>query len=131
MIKNSKIHVTEDILRCSAFFDIHKAYVPSFEVIRGQCRSALGQSFDHSLVWTYFYCNTYVFNFHLICKTHIFLVIIILSILEVKRSKKVIRGQIMVIRGHMVNSRKERLSHMIPLGAQLSFDIHHAYVPKC
>ena len=25
----------------------------------------------------------------------------------------------------MVNNRKERLSHMISLGAQLSFDIHY------
>ena len=128
MIKNSKIHVTEDILRCSPFLIYIKHMFQSFEVIRGQCRSALGQSFDLSLVWN---CNTDVFNFHLICKTLTFLVIIILSILEVKRSKKVIRGQIMVMRGHMVKSRKERLSHMISLGAQLSFDIHHAYVPKC
>ena len=37
----------------------------------------------------------------------------------------------MVMRGQKVKSRKERLSHMISLGAQLSFDIHHAYVPKC
>ena len=73
-----------------------------------------------------FYCNTAVFSFDLICNTPIFLVIVILTILEVKRSKKVIRGQIMVMRGHMVKSRKERLSHMISLGAQLSFDIHHA-----
>ena len=60
----------------------------------------------------------------------IFLAIIILSILEVKRSKKVIRGQIMVMRGHMVKNRKERLSRIISLDAQLSFDIHHAYVQK-
>ena len=32
----------------------------------------------------------------------------------------------MVMRGHMVKSKKEWLSHMISLGAQLSFDIHHA-----
>ena len=30
-----------------------------------QCRSAWGQSFDLSLVWTYLHCNTAVF--HLIC----------------------------------------------------------------
>ena len=61
----------------------------------------------------------------------IFLAIIILTILEVERSKKAIRGQIMVMGGHMVKNSKDRLSHMISLGAQLSFDIHHAYVPKC
>ena len=60
----------------------------------------------------------------------IFLEIIILTILEVERSQKVIRGQIMVMRGHMVKNRKERFSHIISLGAQLSFDIHHAYVPN-
>ena len=49
---------------------------------------------------------------------------------EVERSKKIIRGQIMVMRGHMVKGRKERLSHMICLGAELSFDIHHEYVLK-
>ena len=32
----------------------------------------------------------------------------------------------MVMRGHMVESRKENFSHMISLDAQLSFDIHHA-----
>ena len=32
-------------------------------------------------------------------------------------SKKVIRGQIMLMRGHT-------------LGAQLSFDMHHTYVPE-
>ena len=78
-----------------------------------------------------FYCNTAVFSFDLICNTPIFLVIVILTILEVKRSKKVIRGQIMVMRGHMVNSRKKMLSLMISLGVKLFFDIHHAYVPKC
>ena len=31
---------------------------------------------------------------------------------------------VMVIRGHMVKSRNERLSNMISLGAKLSFDIH-------
>ena len=126
--------VTYDILGCSAFFWYTSCICSkmlSFEVIRGQWRSAWGQSFDLSLVWTYFHCNTAVFSFDLICNTPIFLVIVLLTILEVKRSKKVIRGQIMVMRGHMVKSRKERLSHMISLGAQLSFDIHHAYVPKC
>ena len=72
-----------------------------------------------------------VFSFDLICNTPIFLVIVILTILEVKRSKKVVRGQIIVMTGRMVKSRKDRLSHMISLGAQLSFDIHHAYVPNC
>ena len=56
---------------------------------------------------------------------------IILTILEVERSRKAIRGQIMVMGGHMVKNSKDRLSHMISLGAQLSFDIHHAYVPYC
>ena len=41
------------------------------------------------------------------------------------KGKKVIRGQILVMRGNMVKNRKERFSHM---GTQLSFDIHHAYV---
>ena len=77
------------------------------EVIVDHQRSIKGQSIYLKFIWS------------------------ILTILEVKRSKKVIRGQIMVMRGHMVKSRKERLSHMISLGAQLSFDIHHAYVPKC
>ena len=30
----------------------------------------------------------------------------------------------------MVKNRKDRLSHIIFLGAQLSFDIHHEYVPN-
>ena len=30
----------------------------------------------------------------------------------------------MVMRGYMVKRRKDRLSHMIFLGAQISFDIH-------
>ena len=60
----------------------------------------------------------------------IFLSIIILTILEVERSKKVIRGQIMVMRGQIVKNRKERLSRIISLGAHLSFDIHHAHVQK-
>ena len=42
--------------------------------------------------------------------------------------RKVKKGQIMVMRGHMVKNRKGSLSHLISLGAQLSFDIHHAYV---
>ena len=37
----------------------------------------------------------------------------------------------MVMRGHMVKNSKEMLSHLICMGAQLSFDIHHAYVPNC
>ena len=44
----------------------------SFEVIRGQWRSAWGHSFDLSLVWTYFHCNSAVFSFHLICNMPIF-----------------------------------------------------------
>ena len=62
----------------------------SFEVIRGQWRSAWGHSFDLSLVWTYFHLNSAVFSFQLICNMPIFLAIIILTILEVERSKKVI-----------------------------------------
>ena len=92
-------------LGCSASFWYTSCICPksiSFKVIRGQWRSAWGHSFDLSLVWTYFHCNSAVFSFDLICNTPIFLVIVILTILEVKRSKKVIRGQIMVMRGHMV-----------------------------
>ena len=102
----------------------------SYEVNRGQWRSAWGQSFDLSIFWRYFHWNAAVFSFQLICNTPIFWVILILSILEVERSKMVNRYQIIVMRGHMVKSRKEMLLHMISLGAQLSFDIQHAYVPK-
>ena len=49
-----------------------------------------------------------------------------ISIFQFSRSKQVMRGQIMVMRGHMVKRRKKMLSQMISLGAQLSFDIHHA-----
>ena len=64
IIKNSKMFATYDILRCSAFFEIHHAYVPNcFEVIRGQFRSSWGQSFHLLLVWTYFHYNTAVFSF--------------------------------------------------------------------
>ena len=49
-----------------------------------------------------------------------------LTILKGWRSIKAIRGQIVVMRGHMVKRRKKMLSQMISLGAQLSFDIHHA-----
>ena len=55
----------------------------------------------------------------------IFLAIIII-IFRLK-GKKDIRGQILVMRGHMVKNKKERFSHM---GTQLSFDNHHAYVPN-
>ena len=85
--------VTYYILGCSAFFWYTSCICSkllSFEVIRGQWRSAWGQSFDLSLVWTYFHCNTAVFSFQLICNMPIFLAIIILTILEVERSKKVI-----------------------------------------
>ena len=66
---------TNDILGCSAFFWYTSCIsfeTLSFEVIRGQWRSAWGQSFDLSLVWTYFHCNTAVFSFHLICNMPIF-----------------------------------------------------------
>ena len=36
----------------------------------------------------------------------------------------------MVMRGHMVKNSKEMLSHMICMGAQLSFDMHQAYAPN-
>ena len=66
---------TNDILGCSAFFWYTSCIsfeTLSFEVIRGQWRSAWGQSFDLSLVWTYFHCNTAVFSFQLICNMPIF-----------------------------------------------------------
>ena len=66
----------------------------------------------------------------MICNMPIYLAIIILTILEVERSRKAIRGQIMVMGGHMVKNSKDRLSHMISLGAQLSFDMHQAYAPN-
>ena len=67
--------VTNDILGCSAFFWYTSCIcskILTFEVIRGQWRSAWGHSFDLSLVWTYFHCNTAVFSFHLICNMPIF-----------------------------------------------------------
>ena len=74
MIQNRKKFVTFDILRCSAFF--YTAFIcskwPSFDVIRGQWKSALGQSFDLSLVWPYFHYNTFVFSFYLIYNMPIF-----------------------------------------------------------
>jgi len=118
--------VTNDILGCSAFFWYTSCIsfeTLSFEVIRGQWRSAWGQSFDLSLVWTCFHCNTAVFSFQLICNMPIFSWF---SIFQFSRSKKVTRGQVMVMRGHMVKRRKKMFSQMISLGAQLSFDIHHA-----
>ena len=117
---------TNDILGCSAFFWYTSCIsfeTLSFEVIRGQWRSAWGQSFDLSLVWTCFHCNTAVFSFQLICNMPIFSWF---SIFQFLRSKKVTRGQVMVMRGHMVKHRKNMFSQMISLGAQLSFDIHHA-----
>ena len=118
--------VLNDILGCPAFFWYTSCIsfeMLSFEVIRGQWRSAWGQSFDLSLVWTCFHCNTAVFSFQLICNMPIFSWF---SIFQFLRSKKVTRGQVMVMRGHMVKRRKKMLSQMISLGAQLSFDIHHA-----
>ena len=67
--------VTYDILGCSAFFWYTSCICSkmlSFEVIRGQWRSAWGHSFDLSLVWTYFHCNSAVFSFYLICNMPIF-----------------------------------------------------------
>ena len=66
---------------------------------------------------------TAVFSFQLICNMPIFSWF---SIFHFSRSKKVTRGQVMVMRGHMVKRRKKMFSQMISLGAQLSFDIHHA-----
>jgi len=40
-----------------------------------------------------------------------------------------VRGQIMVMRGHMAKNSK-KMSHMICMGAQLSFDMHQAYAPN-
>ena len=97
--------------------------------VTSQLRSIYMQSFDLLLVWTYFHCNTSVFSFQLICIMPIFFAII-LTILEVERSNKVIGGQIMFMRGHIVKNRKEGLSHIISLGAQFSFDIHHSYDPN-
>ena len=122
---NSKRFVSYNVLRWSAFFKfiMHMFQNAKFKVIKGQFRSAWGQSFDLSLVWTCFHCNTAVFSFQLICNMPIFSWF---SIFQFSRSKKVTRGQIMVMRGHMVKRRKKMLSQMISLGAQLSFDIHHA-----
>ena len=90
----------------------------SFEVIKGQWRSAWGQSFDLKLAETY---NAAVFCFQLICNIPIFLFIILLSILKVERLKKFIRGQIMVMRGHMVKRRNEKVVTYDILGCQASF----------
>ena len=35
----------------------------------------------------------------------------------------------MVMRGHMAKNSK-KMSHMICMGAQLSFDMHQAYAPN-
>ena len=88
MIQISKMFVTFDVLRCSAFF-WHTSCICSkmlsFEVIRSQWRSARGQSFDLKLTWPYFLCNIAVFSFPLICDMPIFLVIAMLTIIEVWR----------------------------------------------
>ena len=85
--------VTYDILGCSAFFWYTSCICSkmlSFEVIRGQWRSAWGHSFDLSLVWTYFHCNSAVFSFHLICNMPIFSWF---SIFQFLRSSEVNEGQ--------------------------------------
>ena len=85
--------VTYDILGCSAFFWYTSCICSkmlSFEVIRGQWRSAWGHSFDLSLVWTYYHCNSAVFSFHLICNMPIFSW---LSIFQFLRSSEVNEGQ--------------------------------------
>ena len=127
MIPNSK-HFSHIIsLDDQLYFDIcivHTSCICSkllsFEVIKGQWRSAWGQSFDLKLAETY---NAAVFCFQLICNMPIFSSF---SIFQFSRSKKVTRGQVMVMRGHMIKRRKKMFSQMISLGAQLSFDIHHA-----
>ena len=95
----------------------------SFDVIRGQCRSALVQSFDLKLTWPYFLCNTAVFSFRLICNIPIFLVIVMLTVIEVWMSIRVFRG--LVSSWEVIWSRTVKcLSHMISWDAQLSFDIY-------
>ena len=56
--------------------------------------------------------------------------IIILTILEVQWLIKVIRGQIIVVKGHVVQNRKKVVTYDTS-GAHLSFNIHLTYVPKC
>ena len=55
----------------------------SFEVIRGQWRSAWGQSFDLKLTWPYFLCDTAVLSFRLICNLPFFSVIVMLTIIDI------------------------------------------------
>ena len=98
MIQNSKMFVLYDILRCSVSFDIHHVYVLRSSEVNG------GQSSDLSLVWTYFHCNIAVLSFCLICNMPIFLVIVMFTIIEVWRSFRVIKGQFMVMRGHMIQN---------------------------
>ena len=67
--------VTYYIPECSAFLcyaSCTYSKTLSFEVIRGQLRSAWGQLFDLKLAKTYFLCNAAVFSFPLICNMPIF-----------------------------------------------------------
>ena len=77
-------------------------------VIRGQWWSACGQSFDLRLAETYFLCDAAVFSFQWMQHAYIF-----------SNNKKVIRGQINVMRGHKVNNRKKRLSSEVNEGHTL------------
>ena len=90
IIQNIKMFVMLS-LDAQLSFDIHHVYV---------------------LTWPYFLCNTAVFSFCLICNMPLFLVIAMLTIIKVWRSIKVIRGQLRVMRGHIIKNSK-MLSHMI------------------
>ena len=55
-----------------------------------------------------------------------FKAIVILTILEV--SIKIIKGQVMVIRGHMIQNSKKVVTYP---SVRAGYDIHQVYVLKC
>ena len=123
----------QNILQCVGFFwytSCIGSKTPSFEVIQGQCRSALGQSLDFKLTWPYFLCNTAVLSFHFLCSKPNFLTIIIWTLFDFWRLIKVIIGQFRVMRGNIIQNSKKFVSYDV-LQWSAFFDIHHAYVPKC
>ena len=76
---------------------IHHAYVAK---VSRSSEVNEGQSFDLDLQ-IHIFCNAAVFSFHLICNIPIFLAVNT----NYSWGRKVIRGQIMVMRGHMVQNR--------------------------
>ena len=101
MIQNGK-RTFLHILQCSGFFWYTSCLCSktlSFEAIKGQRRSASGQSF--------------VLSFHLIYSMPSFSLIIMLPFLKGWRLIKVIRGQSRSMRGHMIQNIKKFVTYYV------------------